>query len=144
MPRTAYAVSGVAAAIVLAVAGCGSSSKKTASTPSTPATTSAPTQTQTTPAPKGGGTLTVGETEYKLNPSNPTAKAGAVTVTAKNDGTITHNLEVQGNGVEKKTADLQPGSSGSLKLNLKPGTYQIYCAIPGHKQLGMKGNLVVK
>jgi uncharacterized cupredoxin-like copper-binding protein len=144
MPRTAYAVSGVAAAIVLAVAGCGSSSKKTASTPSTPATTSTPTQTQTTPAPKGGGTLTVGETEYKLNPSNPTAKAGAVTVTAKNDGTITHNLEVQGNGVEKKTADLQPGSSGSLKLNLKPGTYQIYCAIPGHKQLGMKGNLVVK
>jgi uncharacterized cupredoxin-like copper-binding protein len=146
MPRTAYAVSGVAAAIVLAVAGCGGSSKKTASTPSTPATTSTPTQTQTTPAPapKGGGTLTVGETEYKLNPSNPTAKAGAVTVTAKNDGSITHNLEVQGNGVEKKTADLQPGSSGSLKLNLKPGTYQIYCAIPGHKQLGMKGNLVVK
>ena len=146
MPRSAYAVAGLAAALALAVAGCGGSSKKTASTPSAPATTSTPVKTQSTatPAPSGGGTVAVGETEYKLSPSNPTAKSGAVTITAKNNGTITHNLEVEGNGVEKKTADLQPGSSGTLKLNLKPGKYEIYCAIDGHKQLGMKGDLVVR
>jgi uncharacterized cupredoxin-like copper-binding protein len=146
MPRTAYAVSGVAAALALAVAGCGGSSKKSASTPATtPATTSTPTptQTQTTPAPKGGGTLTIGETEYKLTPSKATAKAGAVTVVAKNDGAIVHTLEVEGNGVEKKTGDIQSGSSASLKLNLKPGSYKMYCTVDGHRKLGMQGTLVV-
>jgi uncharacterized cupredoxin-like copper-binding protein len=144
MPRTAYAVTGLAA-LALAVAGCGGSSKKTASTPSTPATTSTPAKTQTSPAPApAAGAVTIGETEYKLSPSNPTAKSGAVTVTAKNDGTIIHTLEVEGNGVEQKTGNIQPGSSSSLKLHLKPGKYEIYCTISGHKQLGMKGDLVVK
>ncbi len=144
MPRTAYAVTGLAA-LALAVAGCGSSSKKSASTPTTtPSTTSTPANTRTSPAPApGAGNLTIGETEYKLMPARATAKAGAVTVVAKNDGAIVHTLEVEGNGVEKKTGQIQAGSSSSLKLKLKPGTYKMYCTVAGHRQLGMNGTLVV-
>ena len=140
MTRSALAVAGVAA-LGLAATGCGSDNKKQSSAPATTATpqsTPAP-----TPAPKTGGTVTIAETEYKLTPAHPTAKAGSVSVVAKNAGAIVHTLEVEGPGVEKKTADIAAGSSATLKVNLKPGTYKIYCTIPGHRKLGMDGTLVV-
>jgi uncharacterized cupredoxin-like copper-binding protein len=36
------------------------------------------------------------------------------------------------------------GASKTLMLNLKPGTYKFYCSVPGHRQAGMEGTLVVK
>ena len=127
----------------LAVAGCGGSSKKSASSPaSTPAP--APTTTSAAPPAAGAASLTIGETEYKLTPSQGNAKAGSVTITAKNSGAIVHSLEVQGNSVTQKTGNIQAGSSATLKVNLKPGTYQMFCPIDGHRALGMKGTIVVK
>ena len=60
-----------------------------------------------------------------------------MTITAVNDGGTVHNLEVEGDGVEEITDDLNPGESGELKLDLQAGEYEIYCAIgdprrPGH------------
>ncbi len=130
---------------VLAVAGCGGDDNEKSS--SAPATNAAPAQTQTqaTPAPSGGKkTATVDESEFKLAPKTLNVGAGAVTITAKNVGQTQHDLEVEGKGVEKKTALLQPGSSGTLKVDLKPGTYEMYCTVPGHKEAGMEGKVVVK
>ena len=129
----------------LAVAGCGGGSKKSASSPaSTPAPTPTTTTSAAPPAAAGAASLTIGETEYKLTPSQGNAKAGSVTITAKNSGAIVHALEVQGAGVTQKTGNIQAGSSATLKVNLKPGTYQMFCPIDGHKALGMKGTIVVK
>jgi plastocyanin len=131
---------------VLAVAGCGGGNDNN-NQASTPASTPAPAQKQTTTTAAGGGgakAATISETEFKLTPSTANVGSGAVTVTAKNDGSIPHTLEVEGNGVEKKTGMIQAGSSAALKLNLKPGTYEMYCTIPGHKQSGMLGKVVVK
>jgi uncharacterized cupredoxin-like copper-binding protein len=126
---------------VLAVAGCGGGGNKKAS--SAPATTPpAQTPAQTT-AGGGAKAVTIDESEFKLAPKDANVGSGAVTVTAKNVGTIVHTLEVEGNGVEKKTGNIQPGSSAALKLNLKPGTYTMYCTVPGHKQAGMLGKVVV-
>ncbi|MDX1801586.1 MAG: hypothetical protein R3303_11695 [Marinobacter sp.] len=36
-----------------------------------------------------------------------------------------------------EVAELEPGDSGALTLTLKPGTYILYCNIPGHYALGM-------
>lgn len=36
-----------------------------------------------------------------------------------------------------EVAELDPGSSGALTLTLEPGTYILYCNIPGHYVLGM-------
>jgi uncharacterized cupredoxin-like copper-binding protein len=144
MLRTGYAAVGLAV-LAIGAAGCGSDDNNDNGSASTPASTPAPTtstQAKTTAA-AGGGAVTVAESEFKLAPKDATAKAGKVTVEAKNDGQIVHNLEVEGNGVEKKTADLQPGSSGKLALNLKPGKYEMYCAIDGHRASGMEGTITV-
>ena len=36
-----------------------------------------------------------------------------------------------------EVAELEPGKSGALRLTLKPGTYILYCNVPGHYALGM-------
>jgi uncharacterized cupredoxin-like copper-binding protein len=42
-----------------------------------------------------------------------------------------------------EVADLEPGKSGRLTLELTPGTYVLICNQPGHYIHGMKVNLVV-
>jgi uncharacterized cupredoxin-like copper-binding protein len=145
MLRTGYAAVGLAV-LAIGAAGCGGDDNNDNGAASTPASTPAAPTTSTqasTPATAGGGAVTISETEFKLAPKDATAKAGKVTIEAKNDGQIVHNLEVEGNGVEKKTADLQPGSNGKLALNLKPGKYEMYCAIDGHRASGMEGTITV-
>ncbi len=41
-------------------------------------------------------------------------------------------------------AELEPGESGSLTVNLKPGTYALYCNVAGHYASGMWTILTVK
>jgi uncharacterized cupredoxin-like copper-binding protein len=147
MRRSGYAAVGIAV-LAIGAAGCGgddNNDNEAASTPaSTPAAPATTTPATSTPAAGGaGGTVTIAESEFKLAPKDATAKAGKVTIEAKNDGQIVHDLEVEGNGVEKKTANLQPGSSGKLALNLKPGKYEMYCSIDGHRASGMEGTLTV-
>jgi uncharacterized cupredoxin-like copper-binding protein len=146
MRRTALAAVGLAA-LALGATGCGSDDNDSSDTSaaSTPASTpAASTPATSTPAAAGGAsTVAIGETEYKLDPSSPTAKAGSVTFNVKNDGSIPHDLEVEGTGVEKKTETISPGSSSKLTVDLKPGKYEIYCTIDGHKDLGMKGEVTV-
>lgn len=41
-------------------------------------------------------------------------------------------------------AELKPGASGKLTLNLKPGTYLLICNQPGHYKAGMSATLIVE
>jgi uncharacterized cupredoxin-like copper-binding protein len=90
-------------------------------------------------------TIQISEKEYSLTPSKITvAKTGTYELKATNDGTITHALEIEGNGVEEKTGDVAPGSTATLRVNLsKDGSYEIYCPIDGHRGQGMAGTLAV-
>jgi uncharacterized cupredoxin-like copper-binding protein len=148
MRRSAYAGIGLAV-LALGAAGCGSDNNdnSSASTPSasTPAAPATSTPAASTPAAAaGGGAVTLSETEFKIAPKAATAKAGKVTIDVKNAGQTVHNLNVEGNGIEeKKTADLQPGDSGKLTLDLKPGKYEMYCSIDGHRASGMEGTITV-
>ncbi|MCB1492538.1 MAG: hypothetical protein KDJ77_12220 [Rhodobiaceae bacterium] len=36
-----------------------------------------------------------------------------------------------------EVAELEPGQSGALRINLKPGSYILFCNIPGHYMGGM-------
>jgi uncharacterized cupredoxin-like copper-binding protein len=141
------ALSGVAAvALGLAVAGCGGGGSSSSTTAATPSSTTTSAAAGGAAASGGGSAVNVSETEYKLNPSDPTAKAGQVTLKATNDGTVTHSLEVEGtsSGDQELKSELQPGQSGTLTVNLKPGKYEFYCPIDGHKDLGMKGEITVQ
>ncbi len=105
-------------------------------------------KTASTAASSGGTvikTVTVHETEFKLTPSTISlAKSGTYAFKGVNDGTVTHALAVEGNGVDEDSADISAGSSGTLKVTLpKGGTYEIYCPVDGHKNQGMKGKITV-
>jgi plastocyanin len=124
----------------LAVAGCGDDD---------PDTTSAGATGTTTTAQAGGGggsTIDVSETDFALNPADPTVDAGQGTINATNDGQVPHSIEVEGpSGEQELEGDLAPGDSGTLKVDLsKPGTYEWYCPVGNHKEMGMEGEITVK
>ena len=121
----------VAVAVPLTFAACGgddeTSTTAAASDTSTEAST---TEASTTDSSGGGGeTVDISETEFALDPYDPTAKAGSVTFNVSNDGNTVHDLEVEGNGVEESTDSIEAGASDELTVDLEPGTYKIYCNI---------------
>jgi plastocyanin len=83
--------------------------------------------------------------EWKVELSQGTIAAGSVTFTVTNGGSIPHAFEVEGQGIEQETDVIQPGSSATLQLTLKPGTYDVYCPVgqDSHKHLGMETHLRV-
>ena len=108
--------------------------------------TTAETTTSEDQASSGGGeTIAISESDYKLDPSDPTAKAGTITFELTNDGQAPHNLEVEGNGVEEELPnDLAPGDSGELSVDLEPGDYTMYCPVGDHREQGMEGTVTVE
>ena len=73
-----------------------------------------------------------------------TATAGSVTFTLTNDAPVPHDLAIEGNGVDAGPSDtIQGGETADLTVDLQPGTYTFYCAVPGHREAGMEGTLTV-
>jgi plastocyanin len=113
----------------------------TAATETAAETTSEMTEDQ---ASSGGGeTIAISESDFKLDPADVEAKAGSITFELTNDGETEHNLEVEGNGIEEVSDTITAGQSTKFTVDLEPGTYEIYCAIGSHKDLGMEGELTV-
>ena len=110
----------------------------------TAATTTQATTTQattTTPAKPAATKVPVSETEFKITLASTNLKAGEITFEAKNDGKIPHDLAIKQTG--DKTKLIQPGGTAELKVTLKPGTYELYCTVPGHEAAGMRVNVTV-
>ncbi|HEY5144919.1 MAG TPA: plastocyanin/azurin family copper-binding protein [Solirubrobacteraceae bacterium] len=156
-PTRPLCAAALAATAALALAACGSSgSSGTSSSGGSAAAggygSAAPKTTTTTAAaaPAAAGATTVNLTAdpggaLKFDTSTLAAKAGKVTVLMKNPSGsgLPHGIAVQGNGVDKDGATVQPGGTSTDTLTLKPGTYTFYCPVPGHKAAGMKGTLTV-
>src|SRR3989441_1244353 len=89
--------------------------------------------------------ITVKLSEWKVALSETTVPAGTVTFSITNAGSIPHGFEVQGHGIEKEIAVIQPGASDTLTLTLEPATYEVYCPVgeDSHKKLGMETHLKV-
>ena len=90
-------------------------------------------------------TIRIEETEFRLEPAEITLdKPGTYVFEAENSGDTVHALEVEGQGIEEKTEEIQPGQNAKLEVELKAGTYELYCPVGGHKEEGMEGKLTVK
>ena len=93
----------------------------------------------------GGQTLTLTADPggaLKWDKTSLSAKAGKVTLELVNDSSIPHAIEVEGNGVQEETK-IVTKSNADVTVDLKPGKYEYYCPVDGHKQAGMKGTLTV-
>src|SRR4029077_11023806 len=77
--------------------------------------------------------------EWKLELSQLTVPTGEVEITVKNGGTMPHALEIEGQGIEKELEPIKAGATSKLRLNLPPGSYELYCPIGdgAHEQMGM-------
>jgi plastocyanin len=137
----------VAGALLLA--GCGGSKGTSSSTAAAPATTTAATTQSTAAAPTtpaaGLSIAANPEGQLKYDKTSLTAKAGSVAIDFTNTAPLPHNVTVESSsGSTVGATPTFQGGSKALTLNLKPGTYKFYCSVPGHRQAGMEGTLVVK
>jgi plastocyanin len=87
------------------------------------------------------GAITLCASEYSFGVKTITAPAGPLTVTLINNGSIGHTFTING-----QPLNLVVSSHGDTKtgtVTLPKGTYDFECTVPGHAQLGMKGQLVI-
>jgi plastocyanin len=74
-----------------------------------------------------------------------TAKAGKDTIKFTNESPVPHDVKVEDeNGKELGGTEITSEGSDTAEVELKPGTYTFFCSVPGHREAGMEGTLVVK
>jgi uncharacterized cupredoxin-like copper-binding protein len=154
--KTAITATVLTSGLVLSACGGGDGSSTT-------------TQAQTTsPSGASGKTLEITMDDYTFSPSDATATAGKVTISAPNTGQVVHELvlaktdadpgslpttsdgEVDEAKLEARgedageIADVAPQDTKEGTLNLTRGRYVMFCNIPGHYAQGMYGTLTVK
>ncbi len=137
-----------AALTALAIAGCGGSSNNEKSASSSSNATSTPTATATAASnsSSGGGEtikLAADKSQLKFDKSSLNAKAGKVTLVMSNPSGIPHAVAIEGNGVDVDGKTVGNGGTSTASADLKPGKYEFYCPVDGHKAAGMKGTLTV-
>ena len=108
---------------------------------------------QTTTGATQAGTTTgspiqiiqIGETDYRLNPNDVTLdRPGTYVFRAVNNGHDIHALRIEGNGIDEQTANINPGQSANLQVDLAAGSYDLDCPVDNHEAIGMDGALTVK
>ena len=88
--------------------------------------------------------VTATESEFHIVLSNTALSAGSWTFVVTNAGHTSHDLVVNGPGVQNKgTAFLSPGQTANLTVTLQKGTYAVFCSIDGHRDLGMNTSVTV-
>ena len=128
-------VTGVLAGALVLAAACGSPANSGSSGSAT---------TTAAAGPAAGTQVTATLTEFHITLSQSDFAPGSYTFLAKNSGNTTHALEINGPGVaDQHTADLPPGQSADLTVTLAAGSYELFCPVDGHKDLGMDLHITV-
>jgi len=118
-PVRALALAGVLV-IATVLAACGSSSPSQSST-----------------------RVEVSATEFMFDPDPIVVPANKVVeIVLTNDGVVEHDLTIESLGFALKVAigETKTGQIGPLE----PGTYEVHCAVVGHKEAGMTTTLTVE
>ena len=93
-------------------------------------------------APAAASAVTVTSFDIYYEPKEITIPANTdVTITLPNDGVTSHDFSIDALNV---TVALPPGETQTVVINAAPGSYEYYCNVPGHKEAGMVGTLIVE
>ena len=71
-------------------------------------------------------------------------KAGTVTIRLVNESALEHNVAVAQGARELGRSDTITGDETELQLDLRPGAYEFYCTVTGHRAAGMEGTLTAQ
>jgi plastocyanin len=120
--RASRVVAGAALVVILGVAAFAATTGSGRGTPAT-------------------GDLVISATNARFSASTLTADHGTVTVDFINNDLFWHTFTVTELGV-----DIRLPVKGNTRLSFRaaPGTYEFFCAIPGHKGIGMRGTLTIR
>lgn len=86
-------------------------------------------------------TIAVKASEYAFEPATITAPSGGATVALTNGGIVEHDITVDALNVKIVA---RPGETAEGRISGAAGEYEFYCSIPGHKQAGMVGTLILE
>lgn len=79
-----------------------------------------------------------------FEPDTLEAAAGPVALDYTNPSEVPHNIAIEGGGETiAESATVTGGDSATAEAELEAGEYVFYCAIPGHRESGMEGDLRV-
>lgn len=141
---SALRVAVLATAIVAAAAaGCGRETPEEQATPDTTGTWITGEPREPIPDAAGGHTVIVSIARGDL--AIPTEVAPGPTVfTITNAGEEPHDFMIQGAGIESRLENPIPaGGTEGLDVTLVAGTYEAWCPIEGHRELGERGQFTV-
>lgn len=128
----------LAVVVFTVIAACQPASSTTAPSATAAATAGAAGST-------AGGTTAVTVKDFALEPKDVT-QHGTVSLDVTNQGPTIHNVTIRDDSgkVLAATPDLKTGRSAVLSAHLPAGSYILFCSLPGHESLGIKGRLVVQ
>ena len=157
MKKAAVAIALILAALALAACGGGGDSSSSTAEETASGGAAAESEAQ---SEEGGGAEAEGGTAgtanaiaFEANPEGQlafeekevTAKAGDDTIDFTNQSAVPHDVSIEdSSGKTIAQTEITSEGSDSTTADLKPGTYTFYCSVPGHRQAGMEGKLVVK
>jgi plastocyanin len=119
--------------------------------PTAPGGSSSPPGTQ--PVPGEGSTpppslpeVQVSAVEYHFTLSRTTVPAGKVILEFVNDGQDEHNLNALGSSGPPAATfpNAKPKAVARQTVELRPGSYTLFCSLAEHEQKGMKATLTVE
>jgi plastocyanin len=87
-----------------------------------------------------GKALVVSATNARFSATTLAADHGTVTIDFTNNDLFWHTFTVPALGIDIRTP---VKGHGQVRVSAQPGSYEFFCAIPGHKSIGMRGTLIV-
>ena len=83
--------------------------------------------------------------DFKIEPADIKVQGKMVSLAVTNQGPTVHNVTIRdaSGAVIVATKDLKTGESETISATLAPGSYVLFCSLPGHESLGTKGTLEV-
>lgn len=94
------------------------------------------------PPVAGARTIEVEAADFAFSPAEITVKAGeVVNLALVNRGVTVHDLVIPAYRIWLVAPAGQSSTTGFRAL--RPGEYEFYCSVPGHREAGMVGRIVV-
>ncbi len=130
----------LATGLLFLAAGCGNSGTPSRAPTVVPSAAASPAAS----AAVGDATPIVVK-DFTLDPVDVVVTGGTVTLAVTNDGPTVHNVAIRNEAgdVLGTTRDLRTGESETISPQIPAGSYTLFCSLPGHESLGIKGSLEV-